>query len=94
MFARDGAKCRICGRKWDDGWMLHAAHYDHDKSNPNYDTLEAGRMLCIDCHILDHKRKLKTATSKKERNMHAYAIRKLRECDRRNYDYYKKKPPR
>lgn len=89
IFARDNATCRWCGKKWSDGWMLHCAHIDHNKAQPHYDNPENGRLLCVDCHILDHEQRLASAKTKKERNLHAYAIRKLDEWDRHNIHYYK-----
>lgn len=96
MFARDNATCQGCGKKWGepDYAMLHATHINH-KRNKWYNSLRNGRMLCIDCHIEDHKRLLKKAKTKKERNIHAYAIRKLSKLDRHNIHFYKsEKPPR
>lgn len=92
MFARDNGTCQECGRKWDDGWMLHATHISH-KRNRWYNSIRNGRMLCIDCHIKDHEKLFNKAKTKKERSQHAYAIRKLNELDRRNI-HYKKKPLR
>ena len=47
---RDKWKCVDCGDKFSDGVMVHASHYNHDKSDPNYNTVEAGRIQCVDCH--------------------------------------------
>lgn len=84
MFVRDNATCQDCGRKWDDGWMLQAAHYDHSR-NRNYDCVENGRMLCIDCHIRDHQRAFEKARDRKDKNLHASAIRMLKCASRYNY---------
>lgn len=73
MFKRDNAECKECGKKWDDGWMLHAAHY---KEGDN--SLSNGRMLCVRCHIKDHEEKFRKARDKKVKNQHAYAIRRLK----------------
>lgn len=55
MGKRDKWHCVDCGVQWWDGSMLQASHYNHDKSNPNYDTVEAGRMQCVDCHQAYHE---------------------------------------
>lgn len=82
MFKRDKATCQRCGRKWDDGWMLHAAHYDHTHG-PHYDDIDNGRMLCIDCHRKDHEEGLKNAKTAEERNLHSYALRHLKQTERK-----------
>ena len=33
---------------------LEAAHYDHDKSNPDYNSPSNGRLLCTEHHLEDH----------------------------------------
>ena len=89
MFRRDGGACRGCGRLWDDGWMLQGAHLDHTK-NGNYDNVDNGVMLCVECHLLQHQRLFDEAQTEGERNFHAYAIRKLGETDPYNWMYYEK----
>jgi len=40
---------------WDgSSGILEAAHIDHDRSNPNYNSLSNGRMLSRRNHYLDH----------------------------------------
>jgi hypothetical protein len=51
---RDNWTCQDCGDKFSDGVMVHASHYNHDRSDPNYDTVEAGRIQCVDCHQAYH----------------------------------------
>lgn len=51
---RDHWSCQDCGRQFKKGYMLHAAHYDHDRENPDYDQSYMGRMLCVECHKNDH----------------------------------------
>jgi len=53
---RDKWQCQWekCTRSFQKGYMVQAAHYDHDKSDPNYDTVDAGRILCTTHHIQDH----------------------------------------
>jgi hypothetical protein len=53
IWARDQGICQDCGRDSRDGWRLDAAHYDHSRSNPDYDEPYNGRLLCLDCHIED-----------------------------------------
>lgn len=48
---RDGWKCQTCGNSFQQGYMVQAAHYDHDRSNPDYDDPSNGRILCTQCHI-------------------------------------------
>lgn len=84
IFWRDRAQCVECGRKWKDGWMLHAAHYDHSKNN-GYNRAENGRLLCIRCHINDHKRLL--ASSNEDRPLHRKALQKLNKLPKRNIHY-------
>lgn len=46
---RDRWECQWeggCDRSFKDGYMVQAAHYDHDKNNPDYDNPNNGRILC------------------------------------------------
>lgn len=52
---RDHWTCQDCGDKYSDGVMVHASHYNHDKSDPNYDKVEGGRIQCVDCHQAYHE---------------------------------------
>jgi hypothetical protein len=47
---RDHWQCQDCGAKFSDGTMVHASHFFHDRSDPNYDKPESGRIQCVDCH--------------------------------------------
>ena len=47
---RDHWTCQDCGDQFKDGIMVHASHYNHDKNLPIYDTVENGRIQCVDCH--------------------------------------------
>lgn len=45
--------------QWDDPYTMHegrleAAHYDHSRSNPDYNNAKNGRLLCTAHHIEDH----------------------------------------
>lgn len=39
--------------KYSDGFMVQAAHYDHDQSQEWYDDVDNGRILCLAHHALD-----------------------------------------
>jgi hypothetical protein len=55
--ARDKWTCQSCSKQFRDGYMVHAAHKSehHSKSDPLYNTPEAGEILCIDCHQEQHE---------------------------------------
>lgn len=76
-----------CGKSFQDGWMVQAAHYDDsDKEDPGYDDIDNGRILCIDHHRDDHRRKSEFWRKKGDRkraNQHAWAARELDKEDRR-----------
>ena len=44
-----------CDKAFQKGDMVHASHWLHDKSDPAYDTVEAGRIQCIDHHQEYHE---------------------------------------
>lgn len=54
---RDHWTCQSCGKKFSDGFMVHAAHNsnEHQKSNPLYDDPSSGKILCVDCHQKQHE---------------------------------------
>jgi hypothetical protein len=54
---RDRWKCQTdgCNASFQTGDMVHASHYSHDKSDPNYDTVGAGRIQCVDHHQKYHE---------------------------------------
>jgi hypothetical protein len=52
---RDGWACTVCGKKFCEGHMVHAAHDNHDKRNPNYDDPNMGKILCVPHHLQQHK---------------------------------------
>ena len=54
IFERDRGICQCCGRKFTDGWMLHASHFDHDRSSKYYNSADNGQLECIPCHIQTH----------------------------------------
>lgn len=49
MHKRDGYACVICGST--SG--CNCAHINHSKSNPRYDSVTNGRVLCDEHHYLD-----------------------------------------
>lgn len=51
IWKRDQGLCQECGRSHSDGWRMDCAHYDHSRSNPDYDEPYNGRLLCLDCHM-------------------------------------------
>lgn len=72
-------------KRFDEGWMVDAAHYPelhHKRNNPLYDTPDAGRIRCIEGHIIDHERGT-TLGDKADQ----YAIERLQERDERTYAY-------
>jgi len=52
---RDKWTCQDCGNKYRDGFMVHASHFNHDRSLPIYDSAENGRIQCVDCHQAFHE---------------------------------------
>lgn len=52
---RDHWTCQDCGVQFKDGYMVHASHYNHDKSLPIYDSADNGRIQCVDCHEAFHE---------------------------------------
>jgi len=53
ILRRDRYRCVSCGRSKRGGYLLHAAHFDHER-NSNYANPENGRTLCIYCHTIEH----------------------------------------
>lgn len=55
IFRRDKGTCQCCGvRFYEDGMMLHASHFDHDRSSRYYNSPDNGQMECIPCHLQTH----------------------------------------
>lgn len=52
---RDDWECQEedCNRSHKAGWMVTAAHYDHDKGQPEYNEPDNGRILCIAHHAIE-----------------------------------------
>jgi len=55
--ARDKWHCQEegCDASFQNGDMVHAAHNNHDKSDPAYDTVDAGKILCVPHHLKQHQ---------------------------------------
>ncbi len=43
--------------RFQDGYMVQAAHNDHDQDNYYYDEPETGRIACVAHHALEHLQK-------------------------------------
>lgn len=69
-----------CGKSYQTGWMVHAAHdpEHHLKTDPIYDTEEAGAIKCVEHHLAQHL--AGTALPKCQND---YAIRQLQKTDQR-----------
>lgn len=52
---RDHWTCQDCGVQFQDGFMVHASHYNHDRSREDYDHADSGRIQCVDCHETYHE---------------------------------------
>ena len=53
IFARAGGKCEMCGKDWNDGYMLEADHIV-PLSLGGENTIFNGQMLCRRCHAKKH----------------------------------------
>jgi len=55
---RDKWHCQAdeCDKSYQKGYMVHVSHFNHNKSEPTYDTVEAGEILCVGHHLMYHKR--------------------------------------
>ncbi|MHA1910511.1 MAG: hypothetical protein ACTSYA_02340 [Candidatus Kariarchaeaceae archaeon] len=81
---RDGWRDVDTGESFFDGIMLHASHYSHDRRNPDYDTVGAGRMQTVTNHLkyhLDHVGNAKDIGLTEAQNN--YAIKMLRKTPKR-----------
>ena len=50
ILERDGYRCTVCGSTD----HLEAAHINHNRDYPGYNTPENGRILDTYCHLIDH----------------------------------------
>lgn len=77
---RAGWKSEISGKSFWDGWVLHMAHKNHDKSDPNYDTAEQGICVTVEEHLQMHEEAVGHAEDiGLQECQNNYAIRKLKE---------------
>lgn len=55
---RDGWKCQEqdCDKRFQDGYNVDIAHYNHDKNSPEYNDPNNGRVLCLDHHEIEHRK--------------------------------------
>lgn len=51
---RAGGKSELSGLGTEDGHIMHAAHLNHDKTNPNYDDPRNGVYLTVTEHYQQH----------------------------------------
>ena len=75
-----------CKRSFQTGYMVEAAHYDHNKEDPSYDTIEAGRILCIKHHADSHREGGNGLTDKQNE----WAVLQISKKDSRTWWWRKK----
>ncbi len=79
---RDKWECQGngCRKSFKQGDMVHAAHCPehHRRDDPTYDTVGAGRILCVDHHQEDHERGTSLG-----RKVDDWAVAKLVKTDRK-----------
>lgn len=82
---RDKWQCD-CGKSFQEGWWVFAAHdpKHHSKSDPLYDTPEAGSIKCKECHVRQHEQGTSLGREKDQA-----AIALLQQWDERTWDYRK-----
>ena len=56
IFKRDNGECQYgdCDRSFEDGWVMNAMHFIHDKSSDLYDNPIMGEIRCIPHHVAYH----------------------------------------
>lgn len=73
-----------------DGWMVHASHYNHDKSQPDYNTTQQGRIQSVESHLRYHEsyvgRADQIGLTEREND---WAIMQLRNTDHRTKKWRK-----
>src|SRR3990167_5496621 len=74
-------------KKYQNGYIVHASHKPehHLKSDPIYDTSEAGDIRCIEHHLEQHEE-----GTTLPKNQNDYAIRQLKKTDTRTVWWRKK----
>ena len=89
IFKRDGATCRGCRKKWDDGWMLECDHII-PLGNGGSNDISNGQLLCRPCHSTKHlefSKILRKAGDKKGANAHAYWSRQIKKRDPKRFGF-------
>lgn len=93
IYERDGGACQISGKRFDEGFLLDAAHVDHDKTSHYYNTVDNGQMEGVREHLfLDHFPRFYCDES--FNNWQAVVLL-VRRCWRNGYHteaYYEKQP--
>jgi hypothetical protein len=51
---RDNWTCQVTGKRFQDGWVVHMAHKNHDKSRADYDDPDNGITLAVEAHLAQH----------------------------------------
>lgn len=90
---RDSWTCQEdgCGKSYQTGWMVEATHNNHNKSEPSYDTVEAGKIRCIYHHLQQHENAQGHAQDIGLcENANNYAIRQLKKKDEHTIWWRKK----
>ena len=84
---RDNWTCQGCGRKFSEGWMVHASHFPHahSKTHPDYNTEEGGDIRCVHCHAEIH---IQGTTLGHKGDL--YALDKLEITDEHTYEWRQK----
>jgi hypothetical protein len=73
IFARDNGECQVSGKRFDEGWMMHCSHFNHDRSSPYYNSPENGQLEGIREHLFDTHWALFEANPSRE-NMRAIEL--------------------
>lgn len=81
IFKNGKARCLLCKRKWEDGWMLECNHiaptFENGSNHP-----DNGNLLCRECHAYWHENNSRNAFRlgyTKKARQHAYAARMIRQ---------------
>lgn len=97
---RDDWTCQHedCDKSFKGGWMVYASHIDtHDKSDPDYNKPETGRIHCIEHEIQFHSELLLDAIEQDDDDQIRFnesALQKLNRVDWHTWDHRKKQDER
>lgn len=89
---RDRWTCQCCGNRFSDGWMVEAAHFDHDKSKPWYNSPENGRIECIRCHSLHHLTNFMGDPNERNEYITEKLVERVMQNGYHTYHYYETYP--